>query len=124
MWDIPGGGFTMEPIRQALANMGVESPIFGAAVTTAKAMQNLWEQAGLADVSVTRIDIKLSFENFDAFWGANTAMANTVVRAMESLPASDIEKLKDNLRSTLPIDPDGRIAYDAFANAVKGRVPA
>ena len=122
MWDVPGGGFTMEPIRQGLADMGVQSPIFGAASTTLAAMQKLWEQAGLSDVSVTRINIELSFENFDAFWSANTSMANTVVRAIESLPASDVEKLKDNVRSMLPTDPDGYITYGAFANAVKGRV--
>ena len=123
MWDIPGGGFTMEPIRQALFEMGVPSPIFGAEATTAEAMQTLWDQAGLTDVSVTRIDIRLSFDDFAAFWSANTAMANTVVRALEALSAPDIEKLKDSLRSTLPADPDGRITYGAFANAVKGRVP-
>jgi hypothetical protein len=27
------------------------------------------------------------------------------------------------LHKQLPIAPDGRIAYEAFANAVKGRVP-
>ena len=123
MWDVPGGGFTMEPIRQGLADMGVKSPIFGAASTTLAAMQKLWEQAGLSDVSVTRIDIELSFENFDAFWSANTSMENTVVRAIESLPESDVEKLKDNVRSILPANPGGHIAYGAYANAVKGRVP-
>lgn len=122
MWDIPGGGFTMEPIRQALADMGVGSPIFGAAVTAAEAMHNLWTEAGLADVSGTRIDIQLTFEDFDAFWAANTSMANTVVRAMESLSASDLEQLKDDLRLKLSTDSTGRITYGAFANAVKGRV--
>ncbi len=122
MWDIPGGGFTMEPIRKALADMGVGSPIFGAATTTAEAMHSLWTGAGLEDVSVTRIDIQLAFDDFDAFWAANTSMANTVVRAMESLSASDLEKLKDDLRLKLPTDQSGRISYGAFANAVKGKV--
>lgn len=123
MWDIPGGGITMEPIHKALAEIGVPSPIFGAGATTAQAMQSLWEQAGLTDIATTRIDVPVSFESFDAFWSANTAMANTVSRAMAPLPAAEIEKLKDRLRATLPTDRDGRIAYGSFANAVKGRVP-
>jgi hypothetical protein len=32
------------------------------------------------------------------------------------------EQLKARLRQQLPEGPDGRISYEAFANAVKGRV--
>ena len=49
-------------------------------------------------------------------------MANSVVRAIKTLDEADTAKLKDRLRSTLPTDSEGRIAYGAFANAVKGRV--
>ena len=33
------------------------------------------------------------------------------------------EQLKAKLREQLPIAADGTIAYEAFANAVKGKVP-
>ena len=33
MWDIMGGGFTMEPIREVLNEWGVPTPIFGAEVS-------------------------------------------------------------------------------------------
>jgi hypothetical protein len=35
----------------------------------------------------------------------------------------EIDQLKRRLREQLPIAADGSIAYEAFANAVKGRVP-
>jgi hypothetical protein len=35
---------------------------------------------------------------------------------------SEKEQLKVRLREQLPIATDGRIAYESFANAVKGRV--
>ena len=40
------------------------------------------------------------------------------------MPATGVERLKSDLRESLPKDKDGRVAYKARANAVKGRVPA
>jgi hypothetical protein len=37
---------------------------------------------------------------------------------------AELEELKAHLRKLLHIAADGRIAYEAFANAVKGRVPS
>jgi hypothetical protein len=33
------------------------------------------------------------------------------------------ERLRTRLHDQLPTDADGRIVYESFANAVKGRVP-
>jgi ubiquinone/menaquinone biosynthesis C-methylase UbiE len=123
MWDIPGGGFTMEPIRRALGEMDIPTPIFGADVTAAESMRGLWEDAGLGDVAVRRIDVRLVYDDFDDFWRSNAGSPNTVSKAMAGLSPSAVEQLRDRLRADLPTDPDGRISYGAFANAVKGRVP-
>jgi hypothetical protein len=45
--------------------------------------------------------------------------AGTVISKMS--PAQQ-EELKTVLRQLLPIGADGRISYEAFANAAKGRV--
>lgn len=123
MWDIMGGGFTKEPVRQALDEMGVPTPMFGAEVVRMESMRGLWEKAGLDDVAVRRIDVQLNYGDFDDFWNANTGGTNTVSKAMEALSSADVEKLKEQLRATLPTDSDGGISYGAYANAVKGRVP-
>lgn len=122
IWDFTGGGFTMEPIRRVLGEMGVPSPFFGADASSMDSLQFLWEGAGLADVELKRIDITLDYESFDDFWDGNTAAPNTVVNAMQSLSPSDIENVRERLRKTLPTGPDGRISYGAYANAVKGTV--
>ena len=122
MWDIPNGGITMEPIRVALAEIKVCTPIFGEAVTSRDNMRELWENAGLNKVDSTRIDIELSYRSFDAFWDSNTRMANTVARAIQSLRDEEIQILKSKLQSSLPTDAKGHIRYRAFANAVKGKV--
>jgi ubiquinone/menaquinone biosynthesis C-methylase UbiE len=76
IWDMAGGGFTMEPIRQALYQMGIASPMPGAEITKMKNLRGAWERAGLNDVDTTRIDISLTYEDFDDFWDSNMAIPN------------------------------------------------
>jgi hypothetical protein len=42
---------------------------------------------------------------------------------ISALSPGELEQLKAQLRKQLPIAADGRIAYESFAKAVKGRVP-
>jgi hypothetical protein len=44
--------------------------------------------------------------------------------AMRKMSPPEIEQLKERLREQLPSGPNGRIEYEAFANAVSGRVPS
>ena len=43
--------------------------------------------------------------------------------AIRKMSPSQIEQLKAALREELPTGPDGHIAYEAFANAVRGGAP-
>ena len=124
MWDILGGGFTMEPIRQALDEMGVPTPLPAAEVVRMDGMRDLWEKAGFDDVASRRIDVSVTYDDFDDFWDANTGTGatNTITKAIGTLSPAEVEKLKERLRVKLPTDPQGHISYGAFANAVKGRV--
>jgi hypothetical protein len=45
-------------------------------------------------------------------------------KIIAGMTASAKEELRVHLRDQLPVAADGRIVYQAFANAVKGRVPA
>lgn len=122
MWDIDGGGFTMEPIRRGLDAMGVAAPIPGADTVRRERLHELWTGAGLADVATRRIDITVRYADFDDFWEANTAIRNSVSNAVKSLPPDDADRLRESVRAALPADGDGTIAYGAHANAVKGTV--
>jgi ubiquinone/menaquinone biosynthesis C-methylase UbiE len=122
MWDINGGGFTMEPIRKALGEMGVATPFFGAEFTEQDRMRELWETEGLDAVVVRRIETRLTFTDFDDFWSSNTGSSGTVAKAVDSLSESKGEELRERLREQLPTDAQGMISYTAHANAVKGQV--
>jgi hypothetical protein len=86
-------------------------------------MQALWQQAGLASVETRVIRIEVSFSGFDEFWDSNNVPVGPAGQAIQRLSPEMREKLKAQLRKQLPAAPDGRIVYEAFANAVKGRVP-
>ncbi len=122
MWDILGGGFTMEPLRKALGEMGVPAPIPGADVVRIENLEMLWKEAKLDYVATRRIDITVSYADFDEFWTANTSIANSVSNAIAKLTPADAESLKDRLREMLTPDSKDRISYGASANAVKGYV--
>lgn len=120
IWDMTGGGFTMEPVREALKQMGISSSMPGAEVTNMKNLRDAWERAGLNDVDATRIDIRLIYDDFDDFWDSNMGISNSVSNIVKKLSLSDVEILKGLLRKSLPINQRGQISYGAHVNAVKG----
>ena len=124
MWDAAGGGIPVEPIHAAMRSLGLEAPHPpGLVVSRQDGMQALWQQAGLQSIETRAIRIEVSFSGFDDFWESNDVPVGPAGQACRLTPEAR-EKLKAQLRQQLPAGPDGRIAYEAFANAVRGRVPA
>jgi len=125
MWDTLGGGAPVHPIYLALESMGMTSvrpP--NPAASGRDAMQGLWKNAGLESVETRVIRIQPVFANFDDFWDSNAAPIGPQGKIIAGISASAREELRTRLRDHLPISSNGRIAYESFANAVKGRVPA
>ncbi|MGE3907096.1 MAG: class I SAM-dependent methyltransferase [Reyranellaceae bacterium] len=123
MWDMTGGGFPLDPIIDALRGMGAPPPRPPQVeASRAEMLQRMWKEAGLEQVETRTIEVRRSFADFDEFWRIKLTAPSLgpVVAAMD---ASDVEELKRRVRQRLPADSDGRIAYDARANAIKGRVP-
>jgi len=121
-WDMPGGGFPLQPIHTEMFAMGFPPPRPPSAhISSAEALQNLWTDAGLEGVETRRIEVQRTFSDFDDFW--STAMlAPSTGPTVASMPPDDVELLKKRVRARLPAE--GRITYGAWANAVKGSVPS
>jgi SAM-dependent methyltransferase len=125
MWDIPGGGLPIEPIHAAMTSLGIAHAYPpGFAVSRLDAMRALWERAGLEAIDSRVIRIPVTYASFDEFWQSNSVPVGPAGKAINEMAPEAREKFKARLREQLPTDPDGRIAYEAFASAVKGRVPA
>jgi SAM-dependent methyltransferase len=125
MWDIAGGGHPVEPVYLAMNSLGIKfSPPPGSAVSRLESMRRVWEEAGLQSIETQVIRIPVVYSDFDDFWESNSAPAGPSGKIIHDLSSNTRALLRRHLRAQLPTRCDGCIAYQAFANAVKGRVPA
>jgi ubiquinone/menaquinone biosynthesis C-methylase UbiE len=125
MWDVPGGGLPTEPIYRVMRSLGLD-PILGpgAANSAADKMYAAWEQAELEAVETCTIRVPIVYSSFDDFWESNDVPVGPSGNALRAMRPDLKEKLKQGLHQYLLHDhPDGRVSYEAFANAVKGKVP-
>jgi len=123
MWDVPGGGTPVHPIYVAMESLGMPSPRPpGAEVSRIDAMQALWEAAVLESIETRVIRIRAAYADFDDFWNSNSVPVGPQGKAISEMSPSAREQLRAKVREQLTVGSDGRIAYESFANAVKGRV--
>jgi SAM-dependent methyltransferase len=124
MWDIPGGGFPIRPIAEAARSLGLGEPVRpNVNASRRDDMRAIWQQAGITSLDMEVIRIQVAFSSFDDFWDSNSVPVGPAGKALADLSPDMREKLKARLREQLPAAADGSIAYEAFANAVKGRAP-
>jgi SAM-dependent methyltransferase len=124
MWDFPGGGFPIRPIAEAAKSLGLGEPVRpNVNASRRDDMRAIWQQAGITSLDMEVIRIQVAFSSFDDFWESNSVPVGPAGKALADLPPVEKERLKTHVRGRLPIAGDGSIAYEAFANAVKGRAP-
>ena len=123
MWDFPGGGFPIRPLTEAAKSLGVGEPVRpNLEASRRENMEAIWRRAGLQAVETTVIRIRVAFTDFDDFWVSSTLPVAPAGKAFSEMSPALRDQVKARVRETLPIAADGSIAYEAFANAVKGRV--
>ena len=122
-WDLPGGGFPLEPVFSELRALG----------------QKIWARRGLRPPPCRlcanygpargckrsrRARSRCSGRSpTSTSSGSVSAATGSIKPMLAALSAGDLEKVKSRVRDKLAADAAGRITYGAFANAVKGRVP-
>ena len=122
-WDMPGGGFPLEPIQAELRALGQKYLLPPSAeVSRMPALRKLWEDGGLEAVETREITVRRTYASFDEFWTTSLSSPSTG-QALAKLAPADAAALKARVRERLPADAAGRITFASRANAVKGRVP-
>jgi SAM-dependent methyltransferase len=122
MWE--PGRVPVQPLRDAMDAMGApmtSSP--GAVNGRLEAMQDFWKKAGLQSIETRVIRIPVVYSSFDDFWDSNIVPVGPQGQALAKMSPAALDQLRKRLPEHLPIAADGRIAYEASANAVKGRAP-
>jgi SAM-dependent methyltransferase len=123
MWDFPGGGSPVYPLNQAIRSLGGDAALPpNPMVSRREAMQELWERAGLESVDTEVIRIPVEYSSFGDFWDSNTVPIGPQGKLIATMSTNEKERLRTRLHDHLPVAADGRIVYQSFANAVKGRV--
>jgi SAM-dependent methyltransferase len=122
-WDGEVGGSPTQPLQDAIVEAGgedVRPPSYWASYRAH--LRDLWTTAGLRDVEVRPITARRSFEDFESFWSATSGTGRPKI-SLASLGPEGAARVKERLRAAMPPDAEGRIAYAAHANAIRGRVP-
>lgn len=84
-------------------------------------LQALFESVDLNEVSTRAIDIPMVFRDFDDFWTPFLWKQGAAPTYLAKLDAPMQQRIRDELKARLPVQPDGRIALTARAWAVQGR---
>jgi ubiquinone/menaquinone biosynthesis C-methylase UbiE len=123
VWDMPGGGFPVEPMREGMRAMGI-TPM-GPPRPEASSMdslQDLWTKARLEAIETREIAVQRTYKDFDEFW-TTTLLGSSVGPTIAAMAPGDIERLKAETRARLLENADRSITCSGRANAIKGRVP-
>jgi hypothetical protein len=63
------------------------------------------------------------FANFDDLWREQTLNFGPRGKIVAALSKAERARLIDKVRASLPVGPDGSVAYSARAHAIKARIP-
>lgn len=88
------------------------------------ALKDLFESAGLESVRTTGIVIPTHFVDFDDYWRPFLGNQGSAPGYVHWLAEEERVRLREALRSRLPIAPDGSISLTARAWAVAGTAPS
>jgi ubiquinone/menaquinone biosynthesis C-methylase UbiE len=119
-WDMEGGGFPYQPLKDEMRRMNIsipEAPNSGA--SQVDALRTLWTEAGLDAVETREISVERVFASFDDYWTIVFG-APSFGPKLAAMPADDLARLERRVRERLASDADGRITCSGRANAVKG----
>jgi ubiquinone/menaquinone biosynthesis C-methylase UbiE len=121
-WDIEGGGFPIEPMREAMRAMGI-TPMGPPRpeASSMEALRCLWTNAGLEAIDTREITVQRTYKDFDEFW-TTSLLGSSVGPTIAAMPPGDIDRLKAETRARLVENADRSITCGGRANAIKGRV--
>jgi SAM-dependent methyltransferase len=93
-------------------------------ICNSDSLQHLFSDAGLQQVEARAIDVPTHFRDFDDYWSPFLGGQGPAPRYAMSLHEEDRVTLREHIKSSLPISPDGSIKLIARAWAVRGTAPS
>src|SRR4029079_10402334 len=123
MWEIPEG-VPVNPLYDPMISMGIEPPLPpNPGVSKPSALLAYWKNAGLASVATKVLRIPVTFPSFEEFWTSMTLPIGPQGKMITSMAADKRNELRRRVRDHVRTTDDGRVEYESYAHAIKGRVP-
>jgi len=124
VWDFAAELSPSGPLRRGMRQCGADVPQMpGVAHSSVSVLDALFKQAGFEEIVTRTIDLTLRYSDFDDFWQAQTPSYLPTTKMIAAMTENERARLKETVRTGLPVRPDGGIEYSARANAVKACVP-
>jgi ubiquinone/menaquinone biosynthesis C-methylase UbiE len=122
VWDYTSAGSPTAPLAAAMKAIGLEAPTPPSPnATSLTVLKDLWRCAGFAQLEERTISIPVEFADFEEFWASMTAPVGPVGKAVAEMTPGDRDRLRSALGERMRVSADGRIVYEARANAIKGQ---
>jgi SAM-dependent methyltransferase len=94
-------------------------------ITHPEALAAFFEMAGLEYTAVNSIEVDETFSDFDEYWESATSMPTSGVSLfLKSLDQVGRVEFRDEIKSLVPVEPDGGITLNSASWVVHGKVPA
>ncbi len=123
IWDFVNGGTPTGAIQTEMRAFGLTPPSPPSVdASRMESLRQLWAGAGLEKIETRKIEVARTFGDFEDFW-ATTLMSPNLGPPIAELASADVERLKVGVQQRVPPDSAGRVTYNAWANAIVGRVP-
>jgi SAM-dependent methyltransferase len=124
VWDFADGGYPDIPIQKGLKRIGATPPVvYGTEETRLKSLAAMFAAAGLKDIATRKINLSLTYPDFDAFWVSKMPAYSPFGKMIAELSDGDRARLKETVRESLRPGPGGIITRMACATAIRARVP-
>lgn len=123
IWDLAGGGFPYQQVREALKAWQISTPDPPSPEASGlQVMATLWQDAALEGVRTCSIRVERTFADFAAFWDIVSA-GPSVGQAIRAMQPAQQQALQQQLKEQLQTGADGSITISGLANAIAGVVP-
>jgi SAM-dependent methyltransferase len=122
VWDYTKAGSPTAPLPAAMKAIGLAPPAPPSPqATSSAALEELWRTAGFVYIETRSIGILVEFADFEEFWGSMTVPVGPAGKAIAQMSPDGRKRLRSALEERTPVAADGRVVYEARANAIKGR---
>jgi hypothetical protein len=125
VWDYADGARFLREFWDGAATADSEALAYDQAqrfsICNPKALQKLFEHAGLEQVTVCALDITTRFEDFDDYWQPLLTGQGSAPNYLATRDEVTRNAIRERLRASLPRSSGGAIELPARAWAVRGR---